>query len=133
MKQVVIFGTGDFAQVAYVYLSKDSPRRVAAFTVHEKYIAERTLLGLDVVPFEQLETRYPPSSYAMFVAVGFSKLNRIRTELYGLCKRRGYELITYINRDRKSTRLNSSHRTISYAVFCLKKKNYRRSISSPSY
>src|SRR5438094_5827754 len=26
-------------------------------------------------------------------------------------------------RDRKSTRLNSSHRTISYAVYCLKKKN----------
>src|SRR5207248_11205490 len=29
----------------------------------------------------------------------------------------------YVSRgDRKSTRLNSSHRTISYAVFCLKKK-----------
>src|SRR5437867_8636698 len=28
--------------------------------------------------------------------------------------------------DRKSTRLNSSHRTISYAVFCLKKKMCRR-------
>src|SRR5437879_7516579 len=28
-------------------------------------------------------------------------------------------------RDRKSTRLNSSHRCISYAVFCLKKKNTR--------
>src|SRR5437867_8104311 len=27
-----------------------------------------------------------------------------------------------MNPDRKSTRLNSSHRTISYAVFCLKKK-----------
>src|SRR5438034_7198685 len=27
-------------------------------------------------------------------------------------------------RDRKSTRLNSSHTVISYAVFCLKKKNY---------
>src|SRR5690242_20972707 len=26
-------------------------------------------------------------------------------------------------RDRKSTRLNSSHMSISYAVFCLKKKN----------
>src|SRR5437867_10649015 len=26
------------------------------------------------------------------------------------------------SQDRKSTRLNSSHRTISYAVFCLKKK-----------
>src|SRR5437762_8393239 len=29
-------------------------------------------------------------------------------------------------RDRKSTRLNSSHRCISYAVFCLKKKNARQ-------
>src|SRR5690242_21290423 len=29
------------------------------------------------------------------------------------------------NRDRKSTRLNSSHMSISYAVFCLKKKKHR--------
>src|SRR3989454_3320491 len=29
-------------------------------------------------------------------------------------------------RDRKSTRLNSSHLVISYAVFCLKKKKVRR-------
>src|SRR3712207_9240820 len=28
----------------------------------------------------------------------------------------------FLNRDRKSTRLNSSHANISYAVFCLKKK-----------
>src|SRR5258708_20465570 len=28
-----------------------------------------------------------------------------------------------VERDRKSTRLNSSHQIISYAVFCLKKKN----------
>src|SRR5207248_11749919 len=37
-------------------------------------------------------------------------------------------------RDRKSTRLNSSHRTISYAVFCLKKKNAhkrQRSLTRP--
>src|SRR5437867_9128423 len=30
------------------------------------------------------------------------------------------------NQDRKSTRLNSSHRTSSYAVFCLKKKRKRQ-------
>src|SRR3712207_7321012 len=30
-----------------------------------------------------------------------------------------------IRRDRKSTRLNSSHANISYAVFCLKKKRLR--------
>src|SRR5690606_1182388 len=32
------------------------------------------------------------------------------------------EGVHYLNSDRKSTRLNSSHVKISYAVFCLKKK-----------
>src|SRR2546430_11335378 len=31
-------------------------------------------------------------------------------------------IVAYIEADRKSTRLNSSHSQISYAVFCLKKK-----------
>src|SRR5258708_31227352 len=31
------------------------------------------------------------------------------------------------HRDRKSTRLNSSHQIISYAVFCLKKKKHKHS------
>src|SRR2546422_8498008 len=34
--------------------------------------------------------------------------------------------------DRKSTRLNSSHGYISYAVFCLKKKNKRRCTRKPT-
>src|SRR5699024_11548155 len=33
--------------------------------------------------------------------------------------------INFLLKDRKSTRLNSSHVSISYAVFCLKKKNNR--------
>src|SRR2546430_4351197 len=33
--------------------------------------------------------------------------------------------------DRKSTRLNSSHSQISYAVFCLKKKNNRAFLRTP--
>src|SRR3712207_7285788 len=35
--------------------------------------------------------------------------------------------------DRKSTRLNSSHANISYAVFCLKKKTKKKRYSSTSY
>src|SRR2546430_8551782 len=34
------------------------------------------------------------------------------------------------DRDRKSTRLNSSHSQISYAVFCLKKKNIKKNTPS---
>src|SRR5439155_24514556 len=39
--------------------------------------------------------------------------------------------VQHVDLDRKSTRLNSSHVAISYAVFCLKKKT-RRSSSPPS-
>src|SRR5258708_33563362 len=34
-----------------------------------------------------------------------------------------FNVVEHISGDRKSTRLNSSHQIISYAVFCLKKKN----------
>src|SRR5947207_12603451 len=36
-----------------------------------------------------------------------------------------------VERDRKSTRLNSSHTVISYAVFCLKKKKKNTNSSKP--
>src|SRR5690625_5828299 len=43
------------------------------------------------------------------------------TQLF-TCLEMGHALCRYMDLDRKSTRLNSSHVAISYAVFCLKKK-----------
>src|SRR2546426_4678207 len=40
-----------------------------------------------------------------------------------IVSRRAYKPAQAYSTDRKSTRLNSSHLVISYAVFCLKKKN----------
>src|SRR5256885_9530040 len=53
--------------------------------------------------------------------------------LLGALKKRGFDLepIYCGGRDRKSTRLNSSHLVISYAVFCLKKKKKRMSAAGP--
>src|SRR5690625_6759135 len=42
--------------------------------------------------------------------------------LHLIMTRDGFVLLKIFNLDRKSTRLNSSHVAISYAVFCLKKK-----------
>src|SRR5438094_761620 len=58
-------------------------------------------------------------------------------DLYGPKGLMRFLELIYKPLDRKSTRLNSSHRTISYAVFCLKKKkkklqNYL-TVSSPSF
>src|SRR5215208_8182519 len=48
----------------------------------------------------------------------------------GLHQRQG-ELVAHV-RDRKSTRLNSSHVAISYAVFCLKKKKHKPTLLHPA-
>jgi sugar O-acyltransferase (sialic acid O-acetyltransferase NeuD family) len=97
LKQVVIFGAGGQARCAVVCLTKDSPYEVVAFTAHEAYIEKGKMLGLDVVPFERIEELYPPERYAMFVAIGFERVNRTRAEVYEDCKRKGYELVSYIS------------------------------------
>src|SRR3712207_7696896 len=51
--------------------------------------------------------------------------NRSRRERFGLA-----HVAQGTWEDRKSTRLNSSHANISYAVFCLKKKKYKYVIFS---
>ena len=95
-KSVVIFGIGDFAQVADVYLTEDSPHEVVAFTVNQEYVDATELSGRPVVAFESLEELYPPDEFAMLVAIGFSGVNRARADICRQCKKRGYELISYV-------------------------------------
>src|SRR2546422_7713070 len=57
------------------------------------------------------EGRGPAGRLALGDRVGRDDLHRL-----------GIDLVNGTARDRKSTRLNSSHGYISYAVFCLKKK-----------
>src|SRR3712207_8604335 len=47
-----------------------------------------------------------------------------------LMRCRAAEELIHKGQDRKSTRLNSSHANISYAVFCLKKNTFQQAISS---
>src|SRR5205814_3363962 len=51
--------------------------------------------------------------------------------LYNRCPHRGNMMCGDRHGDRKSTRLNSSHLGISYAVFCLKKKTKSRQTRRP--
>jgi sugar O-acyltransferase (sialic acid O-acetyltransferase NeuD family) len=97
MKPVVIFGTGDYARIAYVYLTRDSPHTVAAFTVHERHMTGTKMLGVPVVQFETLLEQYPPGRFSMLVAIGFSKVNRARAGVYEECKRLGYDFVTYVS------------------------------------
>jgi sugar O-acyltransferase (sialic acid O-acetyltransferase NeuD family) len=97
MSKVVIFGAGKISDVAYFQLTNDSPHEIVAFTVDSPYLKQEEKYGLPVVPFEEINGRYPPDDYKMFIAVGYQDLNRFRAQKYEEAKTKGYELISYIS------------------------------------
>ena len=96
-KPLVIFGSGDIAQLAHHYFSTDSNYEVVAFTVDANYIKESEFCGLPVVAFEDVAKKYPPDSYDFFVALSYSKLNAVRKEKFLAAKEMGYKLVSLIS------------------------------------
>src|SRR5438067_8340125 len=83
-----------------------------------------------------ISTLFPYTTLFRSVLCDVAGLPSLRRELVG--DARVVRLAAYRGdwQDRKSTRLNSSHVSISYAVFCLKKKNdaftfYRNDLQCP--
>ena len=97
MSKVVIFGSGQGAKTAFRYLTKDSEHEICAFTADREFIHDDTFLGLPVIDFAELESRFPSSDYKMFLPMGSHSMNRIRQAKYDLCKSKGYELISYVS------------------------------------
>jgi len=96
-RNLVIVGAGEFAEIACEYFSHDSPYEVAGFAVERPYLKETALCGYPVVPLDEIESHFPPSTHSAFVAVTFTKLNRIRARLYGEVKAKGYDLAPYVS------------------------------------
>jgi len=96
-KQLVIFGVGETAMLAYEYFQFDSEYKVVAFSVSEKYLLNNTLNNLPVVPFEILEEKYSPNEYEVYVAISSGKLNRNRSNVFNRVKEKGYKCASYIS------------------------------------
>jgi sugar O-acyltransferase (sialic acid O-acetyltransferase NeuD family) len=95
--ELVIFGAGDIARLAYLYFTRDSEHRVVAFTVDRTYRDGDAFLDLPIVDFEEVVAKYPPSRYGMFVALSYANMNRVRAEKYAQAKALGYALASYVS------------------------------------
>jgi|JI7StandDraft_1071085.scaffolds.fasta_scaffold105903_3 sugar O-acyltransferase (sialic acid O-acetyltransferase NeuD family) len=96
-KKLVIFGTGETADIAYEYFTHDSAYEVIAFTVEPQYLKETELHGLPVIGFDVIQNHYSPAEVEMFVAISYTQLNRIRAKCFRLVKQKGYHCATYIS------------------------------------
>src|SRR6266446_7917194 len=97
MAKLVIFGTGDAARVAHYFFTRDSHHEVTAFTVDPEYLGGESFFDLPLVDFGEVVERYPPQDHKMFVALGYSKMNKARAEKYHQAKSKGYELVSYVS------------------------------------
>ena len=77
-----------------------------------------------------LRTCIPCFTDSVYLSSGPTVMFRFRSDALGNAKGFSFNITT--EGDRKSTRLNSSHQIISYAVFCLKKKKKQKLKWQPS-
>lgn len=97
MAKLVIFGSGEIAQIANYYFDIDSDHEVIAFTVDQDYIKSSTFEGKPVIAFEELTNVYPPEEYNLFIAISYAQMNKLREEKYNKAKELGYKLVSYIS------------------------------------
>lgn len=94
---LVIFGAGQIAEVMHYYLTVEGGRQVAAFAVDREYRTADEVLGVPVVDFEGIESRFPPSDYDMFVAVSFKQVNKLRMQKVAEAEAKGYALASHVS------------------------------------
>jgi sugar O-acyltransferase (sialic acid O-acetyltransferase NeuD family) len=96
-RKLVIVGDSLFAQVAFEYFTHDSPYEPVAFAVEAEYRKRDELFGLPVVDFETMADRFDPGDHAVYVALVYTQLNRLRARLAAAAKGLGYELASYVS------------------------------------
>lgn len=97
MDKIIIYGNKSIAREAFYYLKYFTDYKVVGFTVDRDYMESDTLLHLPVLPFDIVETTFPPNRHKMLIAVGYVQNNKIRKERYFRSKEMGYQLINFIS------------------------------------
>ena len=95
--KLLIVGTGEIAAMAHQYFAYDSPYEPVAFAVDETFMTSGRFEGLPVVGLSIIDQVYPPNEVTAFIAIGDSKLNRLRMNLYTKMADLGYDFASYIS------------------------------------
>ncbi|WP_448217418.1 acetyltransferase [Endozoicomonas sp. 2B-B] len=97
MKNLVIFGNGEQAELAWFFFSKDSEYNVVAFVVDKDFKESDTFCDLPLITTDNLTRDYPPEKNSVFVAIGYNQVNKLRESKYLQMKEKGYNLASYVS------------------------------------
>jgi len=98
-KRVIIFGTGQIAEVAATYILEDQGAEIVAFTVEEKFITNKNFFNCPVIAFEKLQTQYDPSLNYLFAPISYRDMNAQRVRIYEKGKSLGYKFYSFVHKN----------------------------------
>jgi UDP-3-O-[3-hydroxymyristoyl] glucosamine N-acyltransferase len=79
------------------YFQYESEYGIIVFTLDKDYMIGEEFMGLPVVAFDEIEINYPPDLYEMFIAIGYTKTNKVRADKYSEARAKGYTFANFIN------------------------------------
>jgi sugar O-acyltransferase (sialic acid O-acetyltransferase NeuD family) len=97
MKKLIIFGTGDIAQIANYYFQIDSAYDVIGFTVNRAYLSIDEFENKPVFAFEDLGKHFDSTEVNIFIALSYAEMNRGRERIFKEVKKMGFSLASYIS------------------------------------
>lgn len=98
-KKLIIFGNTNYAEMVCDYFEGYSEYEVVCFAVNNSYKQSEVFYNKELVDFEDIEKKYSPNAYEMFIAIGSSNLNKNREIIYKQAIEKGYNLATFIHPD----------------------------------
>ncbi len=94
---LVIVGDGKMARMLLSFVRHDHP--VAGFVVSRMHDDpdNRVFCNRPVVPFDTVETVFPPETHALFMGIGFRDMNAARRRRFDEGRAKGYSFAGYIH------------------------------------
>jgi len=92
----VIVGAGAFAEVARCYFEEFTDIKINKFAVNEKLLKDNINATLDIITIEELILKNP-DKFKIFVAIGYSKMNQIRAEIFQQFLKAEFSFLSFIH------------------------------------
>ena len=96
LMKLIIYGTGIFSEVLLDEIYENS-KEVVAFTLDDELINSDTHMGIPLIPFSNIESKFNPSEYDLLIGITYQNKNETRKEYFLKGLEKGYSMNGFIS------------------------------------
>lgn len=95
--KLIIFGAGKISESISYYFNRDSDYQIEAYVVDDLFTTNKYFLDKPLIKLSEVEQKYHPSEYHVFVAIGYQGINQLRASKFEHFKTKGYSFASYVS------------------------------------